>query len=303
VAQPGPISPLLLSLDTRTPLPEDASAGYPDGEDDAQHGRPLTPTPCHAAQVLLSQVHRLRALVLLGRFLDMGPWAVELALSVGIFPYVLKLLQTTSTDLRCDGARRTDRHGTPGWAAARRYRAQGGSVAAGEPCRDGRHAAWLGCKQAGRGGRQVAAHPPMVCLPPSRAWCLAARCWTAPACPGRVSLGARRSACVSLCSLVSAAPRWCSSGPKCWRWTAAARCAPQRLLPAPRNRRQPLLTTRPIPLSTPAQVDLVKDSGHLYFIQYLDSMDGRVDLYSRAQVEPAGLRGSGELGDVAERGL
>ncbi|GFR43035.1 hypothetical protein Agub_g4039, partial [Astrephomene gubernaculifera] len=51
-------------------------------------------------QVLLSQVHRLRALVLLGRFLDMGPWAVELALSVGIFPYVLKLLQTTSADLR-----------------------------------------------------------------------------------------------------------------------------------------------------------------------------------------------------------
>ena len=50
--------------------------------------------------MLLSQVHRLRALVLLGRFLDMGPWAVDLALSVGIFPYVLKLLQTTSSDLR-----------------------------------------------------------------------------------------------------------------------------------------------------------------------------------------------------------
>ena len=51
-------------------------------------------------QVLLSQVHRLRALVLLGRFLDMGRWAVALALSVGIFPYVLKLLQTTALDLR-----------------------------------------------------------------------------------------------------------------------------------------------------------------------------------------------------------
>lgn len=51
-------------------------------------------------QVLLSQVHRLRALVLLGRFLDMGCWAVDLALSVGIFPYVLKLLQTTALDLR-----------------------------------------------------------------------------------------------------------------------------------------------------------------------------------------------------------
>ena len=52
------------------------------------------------SQVLLSQVHRLRALVLLGRFLDMGSWAVDLALSVGIFPYVLKLLQTTASDLR-----------------------------------------------------------------------------------------------------------------------------------------------------------------------------------------------------------
>ena len=29
-------------------------------------------------QVLLSQSHRFRALVLLGRFLDMGPWAVDL---------------------------------------------------------------------------------------------------------------------------------------------------------------------------------------------------------------------------------
>ncbi|KAA0065342.1 regulatory-associated protein of TOR 1-like [Cucumis melo var. makuwa] len=51
-------------------------------------------------QVLLSQGHRFRALVLLGRFLDMGPWAVDLALSVGIFPYVLKLLQTTTPELR-----------------------------------------------------------------------------------------------------------------------------------------------------------------------------------------------------------
>ncbi|KAG5582222.1 hypothetical protein H5410_052849, partial [Solanum commersonii] len=51
-------------------------------------------------QVLLSQSHRFRALVLLGRFLDMGPWAVDLALSVGIFPCVLKLLQTTTPELR-----------------------------------------------------------------------------------------------------------------------------------------------------------------------------------------------------------
>lgn len=45
-------------------------------------------------------MHRLRALELLGRFLDLGPWAVHLALNVGIFPYVLKLLQATAKELR-----------------------------------------------------------------------------------------------------------------------------------------------------------------------------------------------------------
>ncbi|EAT40599.1 AAEL007690-PA [Aedes aegypti] len=51
-------------------------------------------------QVLLSQVHRLRALELLGHFLDLGPEEVNLALSVGIFPYVLKLLQSLAKELR-----------------------------------------------------------------------------------------------------------------------------------------------------------------------------------------------------------
>lgn len=51
-------------------------------------------------QVLLSQVHRLRALILLSRFLDLGPWAVNLALSIGIFPYVLKLLQSAAQELK-----------------------------------------------------------------------------------------------------------------------------------------------------------------------------------------------------------
>nr|POE90153.1 target of rapamycin complex 1 subunit mip1 [Quercus suber] len=51
-------------------------------------------------QVLLSQVHRLRALVLLSKFLDLGPWAVNLALSIGIFPYVLKLLQSQAAELK-----------------------------------------------------------------------------------------------------------------------------------------------------------------------------------------------------------
>ena len=34
--------------------------------------------PLLSLQVLLSQSHRFRALVLLGRFLDMGAWAVDL---------------------------------------------------------------------------------------------------------------------------------------------------------------------------------------------------------------------------------
>lgn len=51
-------------------------------------------------QVLLSQAHRIRALELLEKFLDIGPWAVNLALNVGIFPYVLKLLQSQAVELR-----------------------------------------------------------------------------------------------------------------------------------------------------------------------------------------------------------
>lgn len=52
-------------------------------------------------QVLLGQSHRLKALELLGQFLDLGPWAVNLALNVGIFPYILKLLQSSARELRC----------------------------------------------------------------------------------------------------------------------------------------------------------------------------------------------------------
>ena len=40
---------------------------------------------CIHLQVLLSQCHRFRALVLLGRFLDMGPWAVDLVLADEFF--------------------------------------------------------------------------------------------------------------------------------------------------------------------------------------------------------------------------
>ncbi|KAK8950710.1 Regulatory-associated protein of TOR 1 [Platanthera zijinensis] len=59
-----------------------------------------TPWKVELFQVLLSQSQRFKALVLLGRFLDMGHWAVDQALSVGILPYVLKLLQTTVMELR-----------------------------------------------------------------------------------------------------------------------------------------------------------------------------------------------------------
>lgn len=51
-------------------------------------------------QVLLSQPHRLRALILLSQFVDLGPWAVHLVLTIGIFPYISKLLQAPSQDLR-----------------------------------------------------------------------------------------------------------------------------------------------------------------------------------------------------------
>ena len=51
-------------------------------------------------QVLLSQVHRLRALALLSKFLDLGQYAVNWALSVGIFGYLLKLLLLPAAELR-----------------------------------------------------------------------------------------------------------------------------------------------------------------------------------------------------------
>lgn len=38
--------------------------------------------------------------MLLSKFLDLGPWAVHLALSIGIFPYVVKLLQSAAQELK-----------------------------------------------------------------------------------------------------------------------------------------------------------------------------------------------------------
>ncbi|KAJ2054595.1 Target of rapamycin complex 1 subunit kog1, partial [Coemansia sp. S2] len=51
-------------------------------------------------QVLLSQQFRLRALILLYRFMNLGPWAVDLAMAVGIYPYMTKLLASTTTEIR-----------------------------------------------------------------------------------------------------------------------------------------------------------------------------------------------------------
>ncbi|OQR91926.1 regulatory-associated protein of mTOR [Achlya hypogyna] len=51
-------------------------------------------------QMLLNQALRVRALVLLTHFFDLGPHAVNLTLSVGIFPYVERLLQSPAPELR-----------------------------------------------------------------------------------------------------------------------------------------------------------------------------------------------------------
>ena len=58
------------------------------------------PSPHPRLQVLLSQTHRLRALQLLKRYLSLGSYAVNLSLVVGIFPYVLKLLQSPAGEVR-----------------------------------------------------------------------------------------------------------------------------------------------------------------------------------------------------------
>ncbi len=65
----------------------------------ATHRSPPEQLPI-VLQVLLSQAHRLRALILLSRFVDLGPWAVHLSLSIGIFPYVQKLLQSPAVELK-----------------------------------------------------------------------------------------------------------------------------------------------------------------------------------------------------------
>ncbi|KAJ2850542.1 Target of rapamycin complex 1 subunit kog1, partial [Coemansia brasiliensis] len=51
-------------------------------------------------QLLLSQKYRLGALMLLYRFISLGPWAVDLALHVGFFPYMIRLLASRTVEIQ-----------------------------------------------------------------------------------------------------------------------------------------------------------------------------------------------------------
>ena len=67
------------------------------------YASPTDPPPLQLPvllQVLLSSDHRRRALLLLARYIDLGAWATQAALNVGVFPYVLKLLQSPDEELR-----------------------------------------------------------------------------------------------------------------------------------------------------------------------------------------------------------
>ncbi|KAF8644262.1 hypothetical protein AX16_008617 [Volvariella volvacea WC 439] len=92
--------PMSLPHDNRFPNAADMSLGAGTGPN--HHLVPRKPPdqlPI-VLQVLLSQPHRLRALILLSQFVDLGPWAVHLVLTIGIFPYISKLLQAAGPDLR-----------------------------------------------------------------------------------------------------------------------------------------------------------------------------------------------------------
>lgn len=52
-------------------------------------------------QALLHQKYRLKALILLSRYLDYGPWAVNYVLWVGIFPYFKMLLKKAAAPTAC----------------------------------------------------------------------------------------------------------------------------------------------------------------------------------------------------------
>ncbi|KAI0307654.1 hypothetical protein B0F90DRAFT_1621839 [Multifurca ochricompacta] len=100
----GPLSLPLQNYDTPE-VDDDQAVGGSLGSSVAKKDHHLVPRKPPeqlpiVLQVLLSQPHRLRALVLLSQFVDLGPWAVHLALAIGIFPYISKLLQAGGQDLR-----------------------------------------------------------------------------------------------------------------------------------------------------------------------------------------------------------
>ena len=66
---------------------------------DCLDARPAEHLPI-VLQVLLGKSHRAHVLALLARFLDLGPWAVLQSLSVGVCPYIYKLLGNDDPDLR-----------------------------------------------------------------------------------------------------------------------------------------------------------------------------------------------------------
>ena len=97
--------PLSLPMQTNGDQAFDSTENGDISELDRNNGHHLVPRKPPdqlpiVLQVLLSQPHRLRALILLSQFVDLGPWAVHLALAIGIFPYISKLLQAAGGDLR-----------------------------------------------------------------------------------------------------------------------------------------------------------------------------------------------------------
>ncbi|KAJ1788085.1 Target of rapamycin complex 1 subunit kog1, partial [Coemansia sp. RSA 2167] len=51
-------------------------------------------------QLILSQTHRLSVLVLLYRFVNLGPWAANMTLHVGFFTYLTKLLSSATVEIQ-----------------------------------------------------------------------------------------------------------------------------------------------------------------------------------------------------------
>ncbi|XP_018646818.1 hypothetical protein Smp_159000 [Schistosoma mansoni] len=66
----------------------------------ADERRPVATQLPILLQILLSQSHRIRAMQLLSEFLDLGPWAVAHCLTVGIFPYIVRLFHSPVSEVK-----------------------------------------------------------------------------------------------------------------------------------------------------------------------------------------------------------